>query len=162
MNHIFAQLVDRLHGGARAILRAIPFLVILVLFIPSTLTTITTQHSGALPALRYVRKHWQPGDRIAARAPALPYLVLGHCDYFVAFEHAFIWETEQGPVNPHLGLPWINSEEGLHQIADESPRLWIIVRTHFADRYRDILGDRVRAVFQELDTLVYITRDEGR
>jgi hypothetical protein len=105
-----------------------------------------------------VRDHWQPEDRIATPLPAISYVALNRCDYFVALDNPFLWQIDTGPVDPHLGLPWIGTVEGVRWIASQSPRLWIVVEERYATPYPGILGDRLTTPFQQLDYVVYLVQ----
>ncbi len=160
LDFVAGEIASRWRGPLAALVGWLPLILLLGLFAAPALTAARSQPSAVQPAMEYVRAHLQHGDRIAARLPALPYLELGRCDYFVALQDPFVWETAQGTVDPHLGLPWIGTTEGVQRIVDESRRLWIIVEARFADAYRPILGDRLTTAFRMSDYVVYLV--EGR
>jgi hypothetical protein len=147
---------DRVQGAARTAIGLLPGLLVIVLFIAPALSVISTQRSAAQAALEYVRDHLEPGDQIATRLPALAYLVIGRCDHFVALDNPFLWETDDGPVDPHLGLPWIGTGDELRQIAAKAPRLWLVVEERYADPYAEELGEQSTVPFREQDYVIFL------
>jgi len=152
----------RIQGPARGKLQVavglLPFLFIAVLFARPALATTATQHFGSQLALQYVGDHWQEGDRIATHLTATAYLEAGRCDYFVALENPFVWQTPNGTIDPHLGLPWIGTEAGLREIVAENSRLWLLVEKRYAKRFEEALGAQAQLVFDGWDVNLYLAQ----
>lgn len=143
------SIADQLKGVPATAMGWAPLAFVLALFTGPSLSSVTGQVSALQPALEYVGEQWRPGDKIGAQQPVPAYLVLGRCDYFVALDYPFVWERGEGSVDPHLGLPSIDTAEGLRRIAGESPRLWLVVEERYAGPYEEILGDQAVAAFRK-------------
>jgi 4-amino-4-deoxy-L-arabinose transferase-like glycosyltransferase len=160
LDFLATEMQNRVRGVARTATAAIPMLLVVVLFARPALATLEANPSAFQQAYGYVRSHWQPGDRVATPVPTVAYMTLGHCDFFVALENPLLWSRTDGPVDPHLGLPWIGTAEGLRQAANGSSRLWIVIDKKYAHPYPMIFGDRLTTAFQELDVVVYLVERE--
>ncbi len=156
LDYIVSEIGDRIGGLANSAFGALPVLFIVCLFAAPVFSVLTQPLSAIQEGFDYVREHWQPTDRVATPLPAVAYVALGRCDYFIAFENPFLWSRADGPVDPHLGLPWIGTADGLREVANEAPRLWIVVEKRYAEPYRAILGDRLTITFQHADAVVYV------
>lgn len=156
LDFLAGEITARLKGVVSTAVGWAPMVIVVALFAGPALSAPRTQVSALEPALEYVRAQWQPGDRVATTLPGVAYLGLGHCDYFVALDAPFLWHTDRGPIDPHVGLSWIGTAEGLRQIARQSPRLWIVVEERYAAPYQEILGDQLVVPFREEDYVVYL------
>ena len=160
LDFLATEVQNRVRGLVRTSAAILPVLLVVALFARPVLEILNRQPSAMQQAYDYVRSHWQSGDRVATALPAVAYVALGRCDYFVALEDPLLWPRNDDLVDPHLGLPWIGTEEGLRQAANEPSRLWIIVEKRYANPYPVIFGDQLITAFQQLDAVVYLVEEE--
>ncbi len=161
LEFLFGLIAQRLAGRLRVAIQWLPIGLLVILFAGPALSTVTTQRYAASLALDVVRREWQPGDKLATHLTSTAEVVLGHCDYFVALENPFLYESPGGSLtDPFLGLPWIGTEAELHDIVAGSTRLWLLVEKRYARRYEQVLGDEMQLVFDRWDVNLYLVQGD--
>jgi len=154
-------IADRVPARSQLLVDGVALATVIILFLKPALLTVTTQHHAASLALDLVRDEWQVGDKLATHLTSTAKIELDRCDHFVALENPFLYEQPDGTLtDPFLGLSWIGTEEGLRQIVQDNPRLWLLVEKRYAPPYERILVDELQLVFERWDVNLYRTRVE--
>ena len=139
-----------------------PLLAILALFVGPAVSTATQQCCGDKPSLEYVKDNWQSGDVIATNLTVQSQIVLGRCDYYVAFSEPFIRQADDGSwTDAFLGLPWISTGPELREAASQHPRTWLVVEERHADAYEAALGDWLSLPQEFSGIRVYLVQPKG-
>jgi 4-amino-4-deoxy-L-arabinose transferase-like glycosyltransferase len=139
--------------------------VLVAAFLPGAVAAARFREKGFRQALEYAGQHWQPGDRVAAVAPAYSQLVLGRCDFFALgldYEE-FVYHTADGQTADRwLGSPLIPSAEELASVLDEGQRLWFVtdegrLRKRFDPAFAQTVWQRMELVAKRDQVMVFVT-----
>jgi hypothetical protein len=155
----FEQVVG---GTPRKVAKWMPLVFVIVLFAGPAASTAIQQRFGDKPSLEYVRDHWQPGDVIATNLTVQSEIVLGRCDYYVAFSEPFIRQADDGSwTDAFLGLPWISTSQQLREAVVQHPRTWLVVEKRHAEAYEAALGSWLSLMQEYRGVSIYIVRPQG-
>ncbi len=91
-------------------------------------------------AYAFVRKNWQPGDRVMTEHPAAAYLYMEQNDYYANQVSAKVLgdeENEFAPIDRYTGSPLVDTVEKLNMALAAGDRVWLVVSDKHLNRYYD-------------------------
>ena len=155
----FVALLSLKQGSAWSLPRleaALPLLVaipIAVLWGGPTWDLAAARSTGDYDtAYDYVRKNWQPGDRIMSEHPAAAYLYMGQIDYYANQTSAkVLGEAEFSPIDRYAGSPLIDTVEALNAALAGGERIWLVVGDKHLNRYYDTFFRQ--QIFAQMDVV---------
>ncbi len=121
-------------------------------------------------AFAQVRAEWQPGDVLLTMNTPAAELYVGQVDGFTVQNEAdqFLLNTETGPVDRWVGVPWIGQAAGFNAALNNHRRVWFVIDTirqpiYFQGNWLAILNTQMGEPFWADDNaLVYRTRPDRR
>jgi 4-amino-4-deoxy-L-arabinose transferase-like glycosyltransferase len=140
---------------------AIPSILTIALFAPSTIRLVNEDIYGFAPAFLYVRDHWRSGDVVATCSPAPSQLILGHTNYYVIQQGA---EVLNG-VDVWTGAPLIDTREEFAAILGKNTRVWFVIEKlcwerHFDTDFHEAIEEKMKIAFDWKGMLVFVSNPD--
>jgi hypothetical protein len=116
-------------------------------------------------AFAHVRANWRSGDALLTMNTPAAGLYLGRADGFTVQTEAeqFLLQTEAGPVDRWLGVPWVGSTADFTDALDRSRRAWFVIDpirlpVYFRGDWQAVVNSQLEPVWSGDNVLVYRTR----